>query len=204
MHNIPALHKHEAVGHVRGGSLYNQEDSGGTMLGQGIRTDVWRLRAMQQHTLKGGRGSLNDVSGNRQFPNCAPADQGDPFRDWCDSLHELLLGSLTCSLTAGVHLPAALVTMLWYLSGDSVMGGGWEREWERGNPCCNNNLRSSLRTSTFSTVFIWAEWVAHSPPPRKKKKKTNASIPELSRQWKSIPGFIFWGGFQEHHTMKEK
>ena len=40
MHNIPALHKHEAEGHVRGGSLYSQEDSGGTMLGQGIRTDV--------------------------------------------------------------------------------------------------------------------------------------------------------------------
>lgn len=67
MHNIPALHKHEAVGHVRGGSLYSQEDSGGTMLGQGIRTDVPSPERCGNTHLKEAEGPLMMSAGIVSF-----------------------------------------------------------------------------------------------------------------------------------------
>lgn len=55
MHNIPALHKHEAVGHVRGGSLYSQKT---VVAPCWVKASGQMCPATQQHTLKGGRGSL--------------------------------------------------------------------------------------------------------------------------------------------------
>lgn len=154
MHNIALSHKH--VAEEKLSRLYHQEESCGTSgqmcWGRCSNTHTDTHRTVREEL------SLNDVSRKCQLPNCAPAERGDsdkvgrpPYEDMStNSQAERPQRPLTCLLLGCMsQQPDA---MLGYFGSGS--SNGWRVESERGNPCCNNNLTSSPRSSKCSAGFI--------------------------------------------------